>query len=84
MSSEVSGLSHAVVEEAEHLRVQELVQSIEKSSSSRSSGTLLSTGTPSGNGTQGVLCVALREEAEGQDGRRDQAGWPGSVGAGGA
>ena len=32
----VSGLSHAVVEEAEHLRVQELVQSIEKSSSSRS------------------------------------------------
>ena len=40
--------------------------------------------TPSGNWTLGVLCVALREEAEGQDGRRDQAGWPGSVGAGGA
>ena len=45
---------------------------------------LLSSGTPSENSTLGVLCVALREEAEGQDGRRDQACWPGSVGAGGA
>ena len=32
----VPGLSHAVVKEAEHLRVEELVKKIEKSSSSRS------------------------------------------------
>ena len=37
----VPGLSHAVVKEAEHLRVQELVKKIEKSSSSRSTSSRL-------------------------------------------
>ena len=44
------------------------------------SWTMLSSGTPSGNWKLGDLCSTLRE-AEGQDGRRDQAGWPGIFGA---
>ena len=36
---------------------------------------MLSSGTPSGERTLGVLRVSLREEDEGQVGRRDQACW---------
>ena len=43
-----------------------------------------SSGTPSGDRTLGVLRVSLREEDEGQVGRRDQACWFGGTGAGGA
>ena len=57
---------------------------LEPSSHDHFSGTLLSPGTPSEKLTLGVLCFSLREEAEGQDGRQHQAGWPGSVGAIGA
>ena len=56
-------------------RLQDRRKETKPSAHHHFSWTVLSSGTPSGDRTLGVLRVSLRREDEGQVGRRDQAAW---------